>query len=319
MNKIINKNIENVNKIVEEVQKTYSDKKKKNIQVSLKFSPDHKENKKIYECATSIFTTIYKHKSKAEWKKELSFFTCKSKFCPVCNYNKSKKWAKLLYLKLTELQNKQEQRFLFLTLTIKNDKIENLDTTIKKMNKAWRNLWRSHFEKRFNGFIKSLEITFPNGNEAHPHFHILISTDRKYFYKSNKDYLKTEEISKLWGQVLKVDYNPSCDIKVIKPKKTKEGYISKDAIPAAVAEMLKYPMKDTDYNKLDFDTMDLLYSNLFRKRLIATGGNLKMSMNKVDTDTVEEIDNFEEWEKIAYLVMKYLKGGYVVAGGDYYK
>ena len=42
--------------------------------------------------------------------------------------------------------------------------------------------------------------------------------------------------------------------------------------------MTKYPMKDTDYNKLTPDTMVLLYKELYRKRLIATGGNLKMSI-----------------------------------------
>lgn len=319
MNKIINKYTEKVNKAIGEVQDNFTKPKKRNIQVSFKFPSEHKESKKLYECSQSIFTTILEHQQNKDIKKNLSFFSCKSKFCPVCNQVKSKKWSKEIYLKATELQN-QEQRFLFLTLTIKNPKIEELDKSIKQMNKAWRNLWRSHFEKRFNGFLKILEITFPNGNEAHPHFHILLSANKNYFYKSNSNYLHTSDISKLWGQVLKVDYEPIVDIRIIKPKKTKDGYISKEAIPAVIAEMTKYPMKDTDYNKLSPDSMVSLYNELYRKRLIATGGNLKLSINKNDNEELEvENNDIDEYKQIAYIVLKYIKGSYTVAGGDFYK
>ena len=320
MNKIINKKIEIVNKVIEEVQETFNKPKKKSIEVSFKFPQEHKQHKAIAECSQSIFTTILEHEQSKEVKKNLSFFTCKSKFCPVCNQMKSKKWAKALYHRATELQQ-QEQRFIFLTLTIKNCNIEDLDETIKLMNKQWLIFWKQTLSKQFNGFIKILEITFPNGKEAHPHFHILLSTDKKYFYKSNKDYLTTEKISKIWGRLLKVDYLPIVDIRIIKPKKTKEGYISKEAIPAVIAEMTKYPMKDTDYKKLTPDTMVLLYNELYRKRLIATGGNLKISINKIEDNIGKEVEveDLEEWKQIAYIVLQYVKGGYLPAGGNFYK
>jgi len=320
MNKIINKNKENVNKVVEEVQKTFNKPKRNTDRTAAKFNHEHKESKKLYECSQSLFTTILQHQQNKDIKKNLSFFACKSKFCSICNQIKSKKWSKETFKTITNLQKEKEQKFLFLTLTIQNVKIEELDATIKKMNKAWRDLWRYHFDKemRFHGFIKVLEITFPNGDMSHPHFHILLSVNKNYFYKSNKEYLTTERISELWGQVLKVDYLPIVDIKTIKPKK-KHGKIVKQAVPAVIAEMLKYPMKDTDYNKLNEDTMALLYSNLFRKRLIATGGNLKMSINKVeDSGELNEVEDLEEWKKIAYIVMKFHGGSYVVAGGDFF-
>ena len=321
MNKIINKNKENVNKLVEEVIETFNKPKQKTNHTSTKFPREHKENKKLYECSQSIFTTILQHKQNNKLKKNLSFFACHSKFCSICNQVKSKKWARELFKVSTLLQKEQEQRFLFLTLTIKNMKISELDLTIKEMNKKWKKLWERYLSKQFNGFVKILEITFPNGDMAHPHFHILLTANKNYFYKSNIDYLKTEDISNLWKRVLKVDYQPIVDIRIIKPKKDKQGNrILKEALPAVISEMLKYPMKDTDYNKLNQETMVELYSNLYRKRLIATGGNLKMSINKNDNQELEiEKEDMEDYEKIAYIVMKYLKGGYVVAGGDYYK
>ena len=316
---IINKNLENVNNIISEVQETFNKPKKRNINISYKFPKEHKQHKAIAECSQSIFTTILQHQQNKNIKKNLSFFACKSKFCPVCNQIKSKKWAKETYKTITKIQETEEQKFLFLTLTIKNPTIEDLDLTIKEMNKKWKKLWERYLSKQFNGFIKILEITFPNGNEAHPHFHILVSTNKNYFYKSNKGYLTTEKISELWGRVLKVDYLPIVDIRKIKPKK-KNGKIVKEAVPAVISEMLKYPMKDTDYNKLNQDSMVLLYNELYRKRLIATGGNLKMSINKIDnSNELDEVEDLDEWKKIAYIVLKYMKGGYIIAGGDYYK
>jgi plasmid rolling circle replication initiator protein Rep len=321
MNEIINKKIENVNRLVTEVEKTFGEVKKKNINISWKFPTKHKEHSKLLECSKSLYTTILQHKQTKDYKKNISFFACKSKFCPICNKIKTNKLSRVMYEKITQLQNEDAQKFLFLTLTVKNCQISELDKTIKKMNKAWRNLWRSHFDKenRFNGFIKFLEITFDKVGNAHPHFHILLSSDRKYFFKSNTNYLKTEDIAKLWQQVLKIDYTPIVDIRIIKPKKTKEGYIKKEAIPAVIAEMTKYPMKDTDYNKLNKDNMVILYNQLYRKRLIASGGNLKVSLAKVEnSNQLNEVNNIEEWEKIAYIVMKYLKGGYAItSSGDY--
>ena len=188
------------------------------------------------------------------------------------------------------------------------------------MNKAYKMFWEKHLSKRFNGYVKILEFTFPDSTTAHPHFHILLSTNRDYFFKSNDNYLTTEDISKLWGRMLKVDYNPIVDVRIIKPKKTKGGYVSKAAIPAVVAEMTKYPMKDTDYNKLTPNTMDLLYTQLYRKRLIATGGNLKISINKIDNDlSLKDVDQEEldNWKQIAYVVMKYIHNGYVISKSDF--
>ena len=215
----------------------------------------------------------------------------------------------------------QEQRFIFLTLTVKNIELLGIDATIKQMNKAWKVLWQKYLSKQFNGFVKILEFTFPNGNDAHPHFHILLTTDKKYFYKKNDKYLTTQDISVLWSKALKVDYMPVVDIRIIKPKKVKGGYISKEAIPAVVAEMTKYPMKDTDYNKLSPDMMSLLHKQLYKKRLISTGGNLKMSVNKVEEEvSINEVDDIkiDAWQKIAYFVMNFIAGNYIIVDSGYY-
>ena len=321
MSSIIQKKISKVNSSIKEIKEEYDMKKKKNIEVSFKFPQDHQQHRIISKCAREIFATVYKHKHiEDKYKKELSFYTCKSKFCPLCNYNKSRKWSSAIFKRVTELQEKEEQRFIFLTLTVKNCKIGELDPTIKNMNRAWLVFWKKHLSKQFNGFVKILELTFPNGKDAHPHFHVLLSTNKNYFYKSNKKYLTTQKISEVWGRLLKVDYKPIVDIRIIKPKMIKGEWVSKEAIPAVVAEMTKYPMKDTDYRKLSEETMVILYEQLYRKRLIATGGNLKINISKIEKSDVEDMDEDEVtvWEKLAYLVLRYMQNGYVLTQGDYY-
>jgi plasmid rolling circle replication initiator protein Rep len=322
MSNIINKNIENVNKFIGEVEETFKNVKAKNVNVSYKFPTEHKEHTKLKECSQSLFTTIFQHNTTKDYKKNISFFACKSKFCPICNKIKSNKLSSNMYNIIKQLQEEQDQQFIFLTLTVKNCNIENLSDTIKRMNEAWRDLWRRYFNKpgRFNGFIKFLEITFPNSKEAHPHFHILLSVNSDYFKRSNTEYLNTKNIAELWQRVLKVDYTPICDIRIIKPKKTKSGVITKEAIPAVISEMCKYPMKDTDYKKLSKETMEKLYNELYRKRLIASGGNLKISLAKIEqVDCVEVEENeIDEWKKIAYIVMKYIENGYVIGSADWY-
>jgi len=318
MSRIINEKEIDVNKkidkIVNDVKSIFTESKIKNVNISYKFPNNHPERKKLIECSKNLFTTILQHQQTKDIKKNVTFMSCKSKFCPICNQIKSKKWAKALYDRVGILQE-EGQRFAFLTLTIKNIEIVKLSKTIELMNRSWRDFWRRYLSKRFNGFVKILEITFPNEKEAHPHFHILLSTDRSYFFKTNKDYLSTEQIAKLWGRVLKVDYIPVVDIRIIKPKKVAGGYISKEAIPAVIAEMTKYPMKDTDYNKLNSMTMAILYEQLYRKRLIATGGNLKISING-DLSITEIKEDYEEWKEIAFIVLKYIQNEYIIANGD---
>ena len=304
--------------IINEINKKYNRPKEKALGVSFRFPSDHKQSTAIMQCATSIFTTIFEHNQTKEHKRNLSFMTCKSKFCPLCNTIKQGRWSMALYKRSKELQA-QGDKFLFMTLTIKNCKIENLSDTIAQMNEAWKRTWHKDLRHRFNGFVRVLEFTISTDENGevwiHPHFHILLSAKKRYFYKSNKNYLRTDELSALWGKWLKVDYSPIVDIRTIKPKLDKNGQRLKEAIPAVIAELIKYPMKDTDYSKLDEDEMVILYKQLFRKRLIGTGGDLKISINEKTLGEDEEVEKLDEWRKIAFLVLNYFKGGYVAVNG----
>ncbi len=106
----------------------------------------------------------------------------------------------------------------------------------------------------------------------------------------------------MWKKALRVDYMPVAHVMIVRkdPKKSKSANVS------AVAELCKYPMKDTDLSLVgDFE---LLTKELKGVRNINAGGIFKGILSKekkIDEDLVHiEDENREElWrliEKICY-------------------
>ena len=71
----------------------------------------------------------------------------------------------------------------------------------------------------------------------------------KYF--KGKDYIKQEQWIALWKKAMKLDYDPSVNIKRARPKK--EG----QTVEADAFETAKYTVKDADFIVEDLDNDEL--------------------------------------------------------------
>mgnify|MGYP006429357887 CR=1 FL=1 len=210
---------------------------------------------------------------------------CRVRHCPVCQSRKTMMWRARFFKVIPKiLQDYPSARFLFLTLTLKNCRLENLRGTIQHMNKAWRKLVR---RKSFPaiGWIKSIEITRGKDGLAHPHFHIILMVKTTYFNKGY--YLSQQDWTELWRQSLKVDYYPIVNVKAIK------GKGDQDAIFIALCETLKYSVKEEDL-KFDKHWLEGLTKQLHGTRSIGIGGVFKDYLSEDEPEDLIHTDTEEE-------------------------
>ena len=203
-------------------------------------------------------------------------FFCRVRHCPVCQWRKSLFWKSRFYKALpTIMEQHKSGRWLFLTLTVKNCKIDELNKTIGIMNNAFRKMCkRKHFLKYNLGFVKTIEVTRNDkDNTAHPHFHVLLLQKSTYF-KNKESYMTQYEWAELWRDCLNInDYFPVVDIRAVKKTKSSEELVD------AVAETLKYAVKPADMIA-DRGWFLEMTNQLFKSRLLSTGGVLKNSFKE---------------------------------------
>ncbi|UUF13238.1 MULTISPECIES: protein rep [Flavobacterium] len=115
--------------------------------------------------------------------------------CPVCALKISEHKKELLSGLIGAHQSKNLS-IGFLTLTVRHAKFDTLKKTLEKISDNYRKFQQSRFFRQNHGIIgqvKTLEITYSDGNGWHPHLHIL------YFYDNAND----QEIEKFQKEVLK--------------------------------------------------------------------------------------------------------------------
>ena len=268
----------------------------------ISFNP--KKANAVLDCGQILWFNLKEHMLTKEQKLKLAeMYTCKDRFCPFCNWRRQLKYSKLVYEYLDELQTKKSLRYIFLTLTVPNCHIDDLRATIEHMNKSFQ---RFHQTKRFKnsilGYLRVLEYTVEKKRKdyVHPHFHILLSVEPKYF--TDERYINQKEFLQMWRDATRNQNITQVDIRIIKPNK------DKNATASAVAEMCKYPLKDTDISKLTTEQFEKLVLQLKGIRNINAGGNLKNILKgteKMDNDLVHIDDehNDQLWkiiQKISY-------------------
>jgi hypothetical protein len=142
---------------------------------------------------------------------------------------------------------------------------------------------------------------------------VLLAVKPSYF-KAGK-YLTTKDYASMWQQALRVDYKPVCDVRIVHPRGAKKGQVtevesvSSNAMVAAVAEMIKYPMKDTDLNKFTVDDFRIIDEQMKKVRAINFGGVLKAMKKKyADLDKVElEAEDLKFWLEVQELIAQYFR------------
>lgn len=209
---------------------------------------------------------------------------CHVKSCPVCRWRRSLMRRSQVYQRLPEvLESWPGTRFLFVTFTVKNCEVTDLRETIKSMCKAWDRLRRYSFiDKNVLGYIRTLEVTRNHEtNQAHPHFHVIFHMRASYF---SRGYMKHSGWIKAWRECLKVDYDPSVNVKAVR-----SGHES-----FAVAEVIKYCVKDSDmisdHSSIEFQNWySELAVQLHYLREISSSGSLKNILRKNKKETDEDL------------------------------
>lgn len=206
---------------------------------------------------------------------------CRVPRCPVCQWRRSLRWKAKAYQVLPKIfESYPTHRWLFITFTIKNCKVENLRETLASMNKGFqrmvqRKIWPA------KGWLRSTEVTRGRDGNAHPHFHCLLMVPRSYF---GRKYIKQGEWAKLWQDCMRLDYRPILDVRAVK-----EG----DKPMQLVPELLKYVTKESDLVASKEWFLELT-RQLYKLKLISTGGVLKQYLSELEHEPEDLIGDGDE-------------------------
>lgn len=258
--------------------------KEKTLLTSDSFKRLNKDKKamRLADCGTYLEFVRYVSLGK---RKLFRANFCKCRLCPICMKRRSKK----IYGQTSKVMDvaSKKYEFLFLTLTVKNCEGEDLKATLDMMFQAWTKLFRrKQVRQAIKGWFRGLEVTHNEEEDTyHPHFHVILTVDKKYF--KGRNYIKQDEYKELWRDCLGVDYDPIVDIRRFRASNKKE-------LAKSLAEAAKYTVKDTDILKVDLELtdriLDILDEALAHRRLTAFGGVLKDIHKDLNLDDAENGD-----------------------------
>lgn len=226
---------------------------------------------------------------------------CKYRFCPMCQWRLARKVCREVLGRLRTIDEQHNGvALLFLTLTIKNEPLTELNSTVKHLSQAFKRLQQSkQYKDAVYGSIRAIEFLgdHTEKSECHPHFHCLLIVPKSYF--TSHSYINFEEWTNLWQRSLRVDYRPIINVQRVKPK----GKMS--AIVAAALEVVKYSVTSSDLEKLtksDFQELDRQTRNI---RQYNYSGELKDA-----EPTFDDIEDESLWELLEEEYYQWRNGQY---------
>jgi plasmid rolling circle replication initiator protein Rep len=257
---------------------------------------------RVRDCSEALFFALRSSAETGElnWKLASAPF-CHYRHCPICQWRRSLRTKAIVMSALpTILQQHPTARFAMLTLTVKNCPITDLRQTVLSMNRGWDRL-----VKRRNwpalGWIRAVEVTAGKDCTTHPHFHALLMLPASYF--SGRAYIPTKEWVQRWRQVMRLDYDPVCDIRAIKVKAgIQEAAKGTDArllaISSAVSETAKYATKTEDLLSCGPDWLREYVEQVNALKFLTSGGVLKGILKDVREDEDEDLVHVEVEEPV---------------------
>lgn len=209
---------------------------------------------------------------------------CRVRYCPICQWRRSLLWRAKFYQALPGIiAANPTARFVFLTLTVANCRIEALRETLQNMSKAWN---RFKLRKEFSsilGWVRTTEVTRAADGRAHPHFHVLLMVPGSYF---GREYVTQEQWAEAWRGALRAEYMPVVDVRAVRRKTETDP---EKAIPHdGLVETLKYSVKASDMTAAP-EWFLALTEQTHRLRFIATGGLFKDVLKPEEKITEEEM------------------------------
>lgn len=263
---------------------------------------------RVERCGSFLTFKLYQNlKNTEEFRRTLSGADfCKHRFCIMCAWRKARKLQLQTYSTIRHLEeiHKRKFAFIFLTLTVPNPPMTELNSTVKNMSKAFQKLIRrEEWIRAVKGYIRAIEFVGDDTKEgeAHPHYHCLLMVNSRYF--TTEEYIKQERWCELWSECYGYPTNLQVFVEKIKPKKKADGTVL-PAIVSACFETIKYSMDLTDMNRLSDDDLKELMKQTRGIRQYNRGGLLKHlieDLGKIDESVWQYLqDEFYRWSKDHY-------------------
>lgn len=268
-------------------------KKKKNPKFSSYIEPlvSKKLTERIKECGD--FLQMLSDLSLENSKLHKASF-CGNRFCPMCSWRVACKDSLEISILMEHLRKEENKEFIFLTLTVPNVKGDELDSSIKKYNKAFKKLMeRKEVENIVKGYIRKLEVTYNSDNTSdsydtyHPHFHVVLAVNKSYFTDKNY-YINHDRWLDLWREATGDFSITQVDVRKAKANDYKEVY-----------ELAKYSAKDTDY-LINRQVFTNFYKALKGKQVLVFSGLFKYVHKMFQNG---ELDIYRQVDVIEYSYM----------------
>ena len=217
---------------------------------------------------------------------------CRDRFCPICGWRLSmKRYVKMLKIINGLMKQNKDCEWQFVTLTVKNCKIEELKDTMQEMSRTWNSIASSKpFKRNILGTARSVEITYnQRTKEFHPHYHILT------IWKP--DFTPSNLIVDKWMSSIRLTVSEKAQCtESIKNLHYTEEKDSEEDIKNAILEVYKYSIKDNELLEMPLKTLKILNFQLKGKRMTSLTGIIKQYAKTIGADNLEELDEDEQEE-----------------------
>lgn len=215
---------------------------------------------------------------------------CRKRICAVCAWRRQIRFVTQMRPVLDLITNNFD--LIFVTLTVKSCKSDEVKSNIDVLLNGFRNLTRlTRIKKAWKGMIRSIEVTYnteKSGKEYHPHIHALVAVERDYWH--SKDYITQKELCRLWQNVACLEYTPVCHI-----ERVEQNQANKER---AALEVIKYALKPS---KLTAEVVETFITSMAGRRLISFTGVIakaRKALKQLDYDTY--LTDIEEMTKNKY-------------------
>ena len=267
--------------------------------------------RRIANCSHHILAEIQEHSEGPPTALLRGSKPCNARLCPWCEWRRSKAWRARLFDGLARFEEDHlNYRAVFLTLTVRNCRITELNKTIAEMNDAWSRMRKGRWFPT-GYWLKRTEVTVEKHLDGsnrlsepfvHPHFHVMLLVRPSYF---SRDYIKKTEWQKQWMMALRADYVPVVDVRAAYEKGKKGQTKSPVSFDAAI-ESSKYLLKAASVQKLGPWLVEL-HHQLKNLRLTAVSRKLAKYVpahepreEEIDTDERStSIDVINRWTVLA--------------------
>lgn len=249
---------------------------------------------------------------------------CKTRFCPMCSWRKSKKEAAQIRTMMQYIKEKHDKAFIMLTLTAPNVRADKLRDEITSFNEAFKRFTkRKEIIPIIKGYVRKLEITYgkdefitdelyqkkkayferrglgvgdrnPSYDTYHPHFHCVLAVNKNYI----KNPLNRNEWLRIWQECKRDETITQVDIRAI--GKTPEK-LAKD-----IQQISTYSAKTPDLSYSE-EVFDVLYETLRGRQLLTFNGLFKEAAKLYKN---KELDYLKEADENPYELLILYSWGY---------